>query len=101
VRVAHAIACCLAAESAVVLRYGCHVFRNRRDAGRTLAGLLRHYRGHDDVIVLALTRGCVPVGYEVAMALAAPLDVFLVRKLGVPRQEDLAMGRWPAAGWWC
>jgi len=53
------------------------------------------------VIVPALTRGGVPVGSEVAMALAAPVDVFLVRKLGVPGQKELAMGHWPAAGWWC
>jgi predicted phosphoribosyltransferase len=67
-------------------------FRDRRDAGRCLADLLRHYRGHPDVIVLALPRGGVPVAYEVATALSVPMDVFLVRKLGVPGQEELAMG---------
>jgi putative phosphoribosyl transferase len=67
-------------------------FRDRRDAGRCLADLLRHYRGHPDVIVLALPRGGVPVAYEVADALSVPMDVLLVRKLGVPGQEELAMG---------
>ncbi|RCG27315.1 erythromycin esterase [Sphaerisporangium album] len=69
-----------------------HLFRDRRDAGRALAGLLDHYRGEPGVLVLALPRGGVPVGFEVARALGAPLDVFLARKLGVPGQEDLAMG---------
>ena len=67
-------------------------FRDRRDAGRVLAERLRHYAGRPDVLVLALPRGGVPVGYEVAQALGAPLDVFLVRKLGAPRHEELAMG---------
>ncbi|KFC69266.1 hypothetical protein FG93_03312 [Bosea sp. LC85] len=67
-------------------------FSDRREAGRQLAGKLTHYRGRDDVIVLALPRGGVPVGYEVARALKAPLDVFVVRKLGVPGYEELAMG---------
>ena len=65
------------------------VFRDRRDAGRSLADLLGHYRGRDDVVVLALPRGGLPVGYEVAQALGAPLEVFLVRKLGVPGREEL------------
>jgi predicted phosphoribosyltransferase len=68
------------------------IFRDRRDAGRRLAQELMRYRGRDDVLVLALPRGGVPVGYEVARALDAPLDVFLVRKLGVPGYEELAMG---------
>jgi erythromycin esterase-like protein/predicted phosphoribosyltransferase len=68
------------------------VFRDRHDAGRVLASLLARYRDRDDVVVLGLPRGGVPVAYEVAMALGAPLDVFLVRKLGVPGQEELAMG---------
>jgi predicted phosphoribosyltransferase len=68
------------------------LFHDRRDAGRVLAGLLDHYRGRPDVVVLALPRGGVPVGYEVARALGAPLDVFVVRKLGVPEREELAMG---------
>ncbi len=67
-------------------------FRDRSEAGRVLAGLLADYSGRDDVIVLALPRGGVPVAYEVAQALGAPLDVFLVRKLGAPGHEELAMG---------
>jgi len=67
-------------------------FRDRADAGRRLAALLGQYAGRTDVIVLALPRGGVPVAYEVARALGAPLDVFLVRKLGVPGREELAMG---------
>src|SRR5437588_10483900 len=67
-------------------------FRDRREAGRALAGLLERYRGRDDVVVLALPRGGVPVAYEVARAVGAPLDVYLVRKLGVPGHEELAMG---------
>jgi predicted phosphoribosyltransferase len=67
-------------------------FRDRREAGRRLAAQLAAYAHRPDVIVLALPRGGVPVGYEVARALDAPLDVFLVRKLGVPGHEELAMG---------
>ena len=74
------------------------VFRDRRDAGRALAGLLGHHRGRDDVIVLGLPRGGVPVAYEVATALGAPLDVFIVRKLGVPGHEELAMGAIASGG---
>src|SRR3954451_12557395 len=73
-------------------------FRGRRDAGRVLAGLLQHYRGRDDVVVLGLPRGGVPVAYEVARELGAPLDVFLVRKLGVPGHEELAMGAIASGG---
>lgn len=68
------------------------LFRDRADAGRRLAALLARYAGRSDVVVLALPRGGVPVGFEVAQALHAPLDVFLVRKLGVPGHEELAMG---------
>jgi erythromycin esterase-like protein/predicted phosphoribosyltransferase len=68
------------------------VFRNRRDAGQALAGLLDRYRGRPDVVVLGLPRGGVPVAFEVARALGAPLDVFVARKLGVPGREELAMG---------
>jgi predicted phosphoribosyltransferase len=68
------------------------LFRNRREAGRRLAQKLAHYANRPDVIVLALPRGGMPVAYEVARALHAPLDVFLVRKLGVPGYEELAMG---------
>jgi predicted phosphoribosyltransferase len=67
-------------------------FRDRRDAGRLLASKLTRYANRLDVHVLALPRGGVPVAYEVAQALGAPLDVFLVRKLGVPGHEELAMG---------
>jgi putative phosphoribosyl transferase len=67
-------------------------FQDRRDAGRQLAQQLTAYAGERDVLVLALPRGGVPVAYEVALALRAPLDVFLVRKLGVPGQVELAMG---------
>src|ERR1700704_675180 len=74
------------------------LFRDRRDAGRVLAGLLDHYRGDPDVIVLALPRGGVPVAYEVATTLGAPLDVFVVRKLGVPAHEELAMGAIASGG---
>jgi erythromycin esterase-like protein/predicted phosphoribosyltransferase len=74
------------------------VFRDRRDAGRVLARLLEHYRGQPDVVVLALPRGGVPVGYEVATALGAPLDAFVVRKLGVPGREEVAMGAIASGG---
>lgn len=67
-------------------------FRDRFDAGRVLAGKLSAYANHPDAIVLALPRGGVAVGYEVAKALNLPLDVFIVRKLGVPGHEELAMG---------
>ena len=73
-------------------------FRNRRDAGRALATRLMEYADQPDVMVLALPRGGVPVGYEVALALHAPLDVFLVRKLGTPGQEELALGAIASGG---
>ena len=68
------------------------LFRDRVEAGDALAGLLGHYAGRPDVLVLALPRGGVPVAARVAEALGAPLDVFVVRKLGVPGQQELAMG---------
>jgi putative phosphoribosyl transferase len=68
------------------------LFCDRTDAGRLLARSLAHYAGRVDTVVLGLPRGGVPVAFEVAKALAAPLDVFIVRKLGVPGQEELAMG---------
>jgi predicted phosphoribosyltransferase len=68
------------------------LFRDRTEAGRLLAARLEQYAGKPDVMVLALPRGGVPVAYEVARALPAPMDVFIVRKLGVPGQEELAMG---------
>jgi len=67
-------------------------FHDRTDAGQQLATQLMAYANRPDVVVLALPRGGVPVAYEVAQALNAPLDVFLVRKLGLPGQEELAMG---------
>jgi predicted phosphoribosyltransferase len=67
-------------------------FRDRKEAGRLLAARLAAYTNRPDVLVLALPRGGVPVAYEVARALKAPLDVFIVRKLGVPGHEELAMG---------
>jgi len=73
-------------------------FADRRDAGRVLASSLRKYAGRNDVIVLALPRGGVPVAYEVATSLGAPLDVFLVRKLGTPGHRELAMGAIASGG---
>ncbi|MBX5445318.1 phosphoribosyltransferase [Sphaerobacter sp.] len=73
-------------------------FENRTDAGRRLATRLAHYAGRPDVLVLALPRGGVPVGYEVARALGVPLDVLVVRKLGVPGHEELAMGAIASGG---
>ena len=73
-------------------------FRDRAEAGDVLAGLLGHYAGRDDVLVLALPRGGVPVAARVAAALGAPLDVFVVRKLGVPGHEELAMGAIASGG---
>lgn len=74
------------------------LFRNRTEAGRILADKLAAYAGRHDVLVLALPRGGVPVGYEVARALDAPLDIFLVRKLGVPGRKELAMGAVASGG---
>lgn len=68
------------------------LFANRTTAGRELAGVLGAYKDGDDVIVYGLPRGGVPVAYEVAKALGAPLDVLIVRKLGVPGHSELAMG---------
>lgn len=73
-------------------------FRDRHEAGLALAERLRAYAGRDDVIVLALPRGGVPVGFEVASALGVPLEVFLVRKLGVPGHEELAFGAIASGG---
>jgi predicted phosphoribosyltransferase len=73
-------------------------FRDRREAGRQLARHLAAYANRPDVLVLALPRGGVPVAYEVARALNAPLDVFLVRKLGLPGHEELAMGAVASGG---
>lgn len=74
------------------------LFRDRRDAGRKLAQQLTDYVGRNDVIVLALPRGGVPVAYEVASALHAPLDIFIVRKLGLPGHEEVAIGAIASGG---
>src|SRR5215213_9716868 len=74
------------------------LYRDRRDAGKALAARLTAYADSSDVLVLALPRGGVPVAFEVAQALHAPLDVFLVRKLGVPGREELAMGAIASGG---
>jgi putative phosphoribosyl transferase len=73
-------------------------FRDRREAGRVLAHELAPYAGRDGVLVLGLARGGVPVGWEVAAALGADFDVFLVRKLGVPQWPELAMGALASGG---
>src|SRR5438105_2981447 len=75
-----------------------HLFKDRRDAGRQLAQALRAYASAPNLRVLALPRGGVPVAFEVAREFDAPLDVFLVRKLGVPGHEELAMGAIASGG---
>ena len=75
-----------------------YLFRNRREAGRALGTELGAYTGREDVVILGLPRGGVPVAFEVAAMLDAPLDVFLVRKLGAPGQEELAMGAIASGG---
>ena len=74
------------------------VFRDRREAGRVLARLLNAYRGKPDVVVLGLPRGGIPVAWEVATALGAPLDAFVVRKLGAPGREEFAVGAMALGG---
>lgn len=74
------------------------LFKDRFEAGRLLAGHLGEFAERNNVVVLALPRGGVPVGYEVANRICAPLDVFVVRKLGVPEQEELAMGALASGG---
>jgi predicted phosphoribosyltransferase len=74
------------------------LFADRFEAGRVLASRLAEFANGEDVVVLALPRGGVPVGFEVARALHAPLDVFVVRKLGVPGHEELAMGAIASGG---
>jgi putative phosphoribosyl transferase len=68
------------------------MFKDRADAGRLLAASLKKYASQPDLLVLGLPRGGVPVAFEVARSLKAPLDIFLIRKLGVPGYEELAMG---------
>jgi len=74
------------------------IYRDRTEAGQALAAKLAAHADRPDVLVLALPRGGVPVAFEVAQALHAPLDVFLVRKLGVPGREELAMGALATGG---
>jgi len=74
------------------------LFRDREEAGRRLARQLQHYAGRPNIVVLGLPRGGIPVAYEVARALGAPLDVFVVRKLGLPGQEELAIGAIASGG---
>jgi predicted phosphoribosyltransferase len=81
-----------------ILQHGSRAFRDRCQAGRVLAPLLRQYAGRSDVVVLALPRGGIPIAYEIAVAIEAPLDVFTVRKLGVPGHEEFAMGAIASGG---
>ena len=74
------------------------VFRDRREAGRVLAGLLHAYRNRGDVVVLGLARGGIPVAWEVAAALRAPMDAFVVCKLGAPGHEEFAVGALASGG---
>ena len=74
------------------------LFQDRFEAGRFLASKLSHLANRPDTVVLALPRGGVPVGFEVAKALNVPMDVFVVRKLGVPGYEELAMGAIASGG---
>jgi len=74
------------------------LFKDRADAGRRLSSRLHQFAGRDGVLVLALPRGGVPVGFEIALALISPLDVLVVRKLGAPGQEELAMGAIASGG---
>src|SRR3979409_198307 len=74
------------------------IFQDRRDAGRALARAIAELHDLGDTVVLGLPRGGVPVAYEVACELNLPLDIFIVRKLGVPGQEELAMGAVASGG---
>ena len=85
-------------SSGFLRRQSQRTFSNRSEAGRVLAEELAEYRGKDGLLVLGLARGGVPVGWEVAAALGAELDVFLVRKLGVPEWPELAMGALASGG---
>lgn len=84
----------LGAKKEVKMTY----FKDRRDAGKKLAQKLMHYAGRPEVVVFALPRGGVPVGYEVARALNTPLEIFIVRKLGLPEREELAIGAIASGG---
>jgi putative phosphoribosyl transferase len=92
---AHDVSC---QPSATVDNGSNQAFTDRREAGRVLAACLEAYRGRRDVVVLALPRGGVPVAFEVAEALDAPLDVFVVRKLGLPGQPEFAIGAIASGG---
>lgn len=81
-----------------VPRSGVDPFADRREAGRELARRLEHYRDRSDVVVLALPRGGVPVAFEIAEALGAPLDIFVVRKLGMPDHPEFAIGAIASGG---
>src|SRR5918996_1129059 len=85
-------------HSGAVSSWSHRPFADRREAGRELAGKLQKYRGRHDTVVLALPRGGVPVAFEIAEALDAPLDIFLVRKLGMPGHRELAMGAIASGG---
>ena len=74
------------------------IFQDRIDAGIRLAKHLQHYKNHKNTLILALPRGGVPVAYEVSRALSLPLDIFIVRKLGLPWHEELAMGAIASGG---
>src|SRR5438046_2229762 len=74
------------------------IFRDRTDAGRILASKLTKYLNQIDTVVLALPRGGVPVAYEIGKELGLPVDIFVVRKLGVPGHEELAMGAIASGG---
>jgi predicted phosphoribosyltransferase len=82
----------------MTISFGSGRYANRREAGRLLADRLREYAGRDDVVVLGLPRGGIPVAYEVACALHAPLDVFVVRKLGLPGHREYAIGAIASGG---
>jgi putative phosphoribosyl transferase len=84
--------------SGIARRNARRMFSDRGEAGRVLAEALSAYRGKDNLLVLGLARGGVPVAFEVAAQLRAPLDVFLVRKLGVPQWQELAMGAVASGG---
>ncbi len=88
----------MATPTAVRRQHPRRLFRDRREAGRVLAGLLGAYRGNPDIVVLGLARGGVPVAYEVAAALGAPLDAYIVRKLGAPGHDEFAVGALAAGG---
>src|SRR5258708_35264550 len=77
---------------------GAQPYRNRSEAGEFLAAKLQHYANRPNILVLGLPRGGVPVAHDVAVALEAPLDVFVVRKLGLPGHEELAMGAIASGG---